>query len=456
MAYHRFLRPIRRDQLSHYSSPAPAGAKFVTKFEFQPCVAHFFQKKYTKENMAEPERAIDILAICDEWKPSKGGLSAFNRELVINLAKVSGKNVNVHCFVSQSDDADREDAKKNAVNLVTAQKIAETDNPHEWLKFPPPELPKIDVVIGHGRKFGLAACFIKMIMTKCQLPCILWLQFLHVYCPDLGKYKMSKRSADCSAGDTIDDNERKHREEVELCEKADAVIAVGKELRQKYQRSLPDIEVHAFTPGIFDSFVLDQPPRQLPLTEEDKFVCLVCGRASEEDRFLKGYDIIADAIGNLGENYKLVFVGSPSGKQREIEEWFLKTKITREQLTICGYVDQKQLKKQIRTSDMLALPSRTEGFGLVALEAISADANVLVSKQAGISRVLQTIEGGSSVIVESGCEWVDRIRQLSYQTVQKRRENAVYLRKNYAKKYSWEEECQKLLFLIKKLMMRGM
>ena len=94
--------------------------------------------------MAEPERAIDILAICDEWKPSKGGLSAFNRELVINLAKVSGENVNIHCYVSQSDDADREDAKKHGVNLVTAQKIPGTENPHEWLKLPPPELPKIN------------------------------------------------------------------------------------------------------------------------------------------------------------------------------------------------------------------------------------------------------------------------------------------------------------------------
>ena len=62
--------------------------------------------------MAETERTIDILAICDEWKPSKGGLSAFNRELVINLAKLSGDNVSIHCYVSQSDDADREDAKK--------------------------------------------------------------------------------------------------------------------------------------------------------------------------------------------------------------------------------------------------------------------------------------------------------------------------------------------------------
>ena len=403
--------------------------------------------------MAETERTIDILAICDEWKPSKGGLSAFNRELVINLAKVSGENVNIHCYVSKSDDADREDAKKYGVNLVTAQKIPGTENPHEWLKFPPPELAKIDVVIGHGRKFGLPACFITKIMNKFRLPCKL-LQFLHVCCLELGKYKTSRTD------DTIHENEEKHKDEVDLCEEADAVVAVGTALQQNYQRCLPDVEVHAFTPGIFDSFVSNQPPQPLPLAEDEEFTCLVCGRASEEDRSLKGYDIIADAIGKLGKNFKLVFVGSPAGNQRKVETWFLKkTKIKRKQLTIRGYVDQKQLKKLIRTSDMVALPSRTEGFGLVALEAISAETIVLVSKQAGISRALQSVEGGSSVIVESHDdpdEWANRIRQLSNQNVQERRERAVCLRRNYAKKYSWREECQKLLSLIKTLVMRGM
>ena len=155
----------------------------------------------------------------------------------------------------------------------------------------------------------------------------------------------------------------------------------------------------------------------------------------------------------------MVFTGSPAGKQRKVESWFLKeTKIEREQLTVRSYVDQKQLKKLIRTSDVVALPSRTEGFGLVALEAISADTNVLVSKRAGISRVLQTVEGGNSVIVKlpnNPDEWADRIQQLSNQTLQERRERAVYLRKSYAEKYSWEEECRNLLSLIKKLVMTG-
>ena len=408
------------------------------------------------EHIAEPERPIDILAICDEWKPSKGGLSAFNRELVINLAKESRGKVNVHCYVSESDEADREDAKKNGVNLVTAQKIPGTANPHEWLKFPPPEIPNVDVVIGHGRKFGLPAYFIKKFIPSKLL------QFVHVYCPDLGKYKTLKRTANCLRPDTIDENEGKHADEKELCEVADAVVAVGPALQQKYQRDLADIDVQVFTPCISASFLVNQPPRWQGAGAEGlkDFTCLVCGRADFEDRELKGYDVIANAIGSLGKKFQLKFVGSPACKQRKLEKWFLKnTNITREQLTICRFVDQSQLKKLFCSSDVVVLPSRVEGFGLVALEAISADTNVLVSKQAGISQALQTVEGANCVIVESHDdpnEWANKIRQLSNQTVQERREKAICLRENYAKTYSSQEECQKLLSLIETLVNRGM
>ena len=408
--------------------------------------------------MPEREGAIVILIICDEWKPSKGGLSAFNRQLVIDLVKESRGKFIVHCYVSQCDEADREDAKKNGVNLVTAQKIPGAANPHEWLKIPPPEIPNIDVVIGHGRKFGLPAYFIKKITQSCKL-----VQFLHVYCPDLGKYKTSKSTANCLPSDTIDENERKHADEIELCEVADAVVAVGPALQQKYQRDLLDIDVQVFTPSISASFLVNQPPRwQIhEAAEEAKdFICLVCGRADFEDRKLKGYDVIANAIGSLGKKFHLKFVGSPACKQRTLEKWFLKkTNITREQLTICRFVDQCQLKKLFCSSDVVVLPSRVEGFGLVALEAISADTNVLVSKQAGISQVLQTVEGANCVIIEAHDdpdEWANKIRHLSNQKVRERREKAIRLRENYAKKYSSQAECRKLLSSIETLVNRGM
>lgn len=42
--------------------------------------------------------------------------------------------------------------------------------------------------------------------------------------------------------------------EIELCRAADAVVAVGTRLQQKYGRSLLNVKVEIITPGIVESF----------------------------------------------------------------------------------------------------------------------------------------------------------------------------------------------------------
>ena len=172
--------------------------------------------------------------------------------------------------------------------------------------------------------------------------------------------------------------------------------------------------------------------------------CSECLRL--EDLPVKGFDVIAKAVASLGEGFHLIIVGSPPGKQRRMEEWFLtETKITREQLTIRRYCDQQELVGMFQEAHLVALPSRAEGFGLVALEAISAAVPVLVSKQSGIAKSLQKVESGGSVTVNSQKpeEWARKIWQLSQQTLQVRSENAIQLRVNYGKIYSWNAECEK-------------
>ena len=102
-------------------------------------------------------------------------------------------------------------------------------------------------------------------------------------------------------------------------------------------------------------------------------------------------------------------------------------------------------------SDLVALPSRTEGFGLVALEAISAGVPVLVSGESGIAEALQKVEGGNTVIVGSGedkDEWARRIREMYEESAEEREVNAVKLRENYRKVYSWKAECERFKGLI--------
>ncbi|XP_022804734.1 uncharacterized protein LOC111341951 [Stylophora pistillata] len=102
-------------------------------------------------------------------------------------------------------------------------------------------------------------------------------------------------------------------------------------------------------------------------------------------------------------------------------------------------------------SDLVALPSRTEGFGLVALEAISSGVPILVSGESGVAEALQKVEGGNSVIVESdddAVEWARRISEVSNQSPKEREAKARQLRENYRKVYSWGEQCEMFKGLI--------
>ena len=388
---------------------------------------------------------INVMFLCDEWKSSKGGLSTFNREFAVNLAQTTSSSIKVHCYVSQSDELSRNDARQHRVNLITARSIPGSVDPLDWLKFPPPELPNPDIVVGHGRKFGTPACCIVR-AAKCK-----WMHFVHVFCEDLGKFK----AAQSVAVDTIEENEKKHKIEIELCKEADVVVAVGSRLQQKYSNCLPHVEVEIITPGIFEKFSNESSQLVKDKLVKRKFNVFMFGRASFEDLTLKGYDIVANAIGSLGKMFELTFVGSSPGEHTKVRQWFLdKTSITLNQITIRGYCnDEDELKMMYYASDIIVLPSRTEGFGLVALEAISAGVPVLVAGESGIAEALLQVEGGESVIIESDDpeEWAQRIQQLSRQSPEQREYNAKLLRDNYNKTYSWSNECERFKRMIQDL-----
>ena len=250
----------------------------------------------------EKSKLVNILFVCDEWNSSNGGLSTFNREFAINLAKASRDDCAIYCFVCQSSESDREDAEKNVVNLITAKSIPGTHDRLEWLRLPPLELSHPDVVIGHGQKFGTPAyCIVQN--AKCK-----WIQFVHVFCEDLGKYKQTDTYTQT---DAVEENERKHGDEIKLCKVANAVLAVGSRLQRKYSRCLPDKKVHTITPGIFDKFVNLSDKKLGNISHSpDEFSVFVFGRGFYEDLAFKGYDIIANALGSLGEKFKMTFVGS--------------------------------------------------------------------------------------------------------------------------------------------------
>ena len=52
---------------------------------------------------------------------------------------------------------------------------------------------------------------------------------MHVFCEDLGKYKQTET-------DAVEENEKKHKEEIKLCKESNCVVTVGSRLQQKGRR----------------------------------------------------------------------------------------------------------------------------------------------------------------------------------------------------------------------------
>lgn len=107
----------------------------------------------------------------------------------------------------------------------------------------------------------------------------------------------------------------------------------------------------------------------------------------------------------------------------------------------------------LHEADLVVLPSRAEGFGLAALEAISAAIPVLISRHSGIALTLQKVEGGDSVIVanQGPEEWARRIEELSRQAPKERSDNASHLREKYRKVYPWSIERERFKEIIENL-----
>ena len=61
--------------------------------------------------------------------------------------------------------------------------------------------------------------------------------------------------------------------------------------------------------------------------------------------------------------------------------------------------------------DMVIMPSKSEGFGLVALEALSAGLPILVGSNSGFARAIEDIPLGLHSIVDSEdpAKWAERV-----------------------------------------------
>ena len=103
--------------------------------------------------------------------------------------------------------------------------------------------------------------------------------------------------------------------------------------------------------------------------------------------------------------------------------------------------------------DLAIMPSRTEGFGITALKALSAGLPILVSGNSGLGEALRKVVLGPQSVVDSEdpIKWAEEIKRVRQKERGLRLLEARHLRKNYLEKYSWEEPCRSLVIKMKNL-----
>ena len=386
-----------------------------------------------QENMT-----LKVTLLSSEWKSSTNGdLSTINRELAIQLAK--HPNVDVSVLLPNCSREDRRIAESYKVRLIEAERIPGVE-PVLCLSFPPRN-HTMDCVIGHGVHLGRPIASIKRNpnYSHCK-----WIQVVHSAPEEDGMYK------------NISEGQKMQETEIQLCKMADQVITIGPKLAEAYKRYLRPVKqeenVFDLTPSVFSEFLKVEQA-----TEERRTFCiLVIGSGDScEDFNVKGYDIAAKAIAELKDkSYKLNFVCAAGGKGDIVAEKLLHHCISRNQLIVRSFDDDREgLANLFCEMDLAIMPSMTEGFGIRALEALSAGLPVLVSGNSGLGEALKKVSLGSQSVVDSEDpkDWSKEIKRVRQKERVVRLSESHLLREKYLEKYNWEEPCKSLVIKMKDL-----
>ena len=127
------------------------------------------------------------------------------------------------------------------------------------------------------------------------------------------------------------------------------------------------------------------PPFNVPMSSNGRFIVLFLGRITEQKGphyFIKA----AEKILSVRQDIDFIVAGEGDQLPYAIETCARLGISSHVHFT--GFLDRNEVSKFYQLSDVYVMPSTSEPFGLVCLEAIAHDVPVVISKQSGVSEVL--------------------------------------------------------------------
>ena len=314
-----------------------------------------------------------VLALNCAWPASKGGIPTFNRHLLAAFAAAGHRTA---CLVEAPTRDDIGDAAALGVELLAAERTPA--GPSMVLDSPAARLFEPDIVVGHDRFTGPSA----WVHKRQYHPDAALVHIVHTAPAEIERFKGG-------AGIT-ERTEVRERITRQIAADADVVAAVGSRLQRYTADLLEDgsgrIRVVRLEPGLGQ---LHPSMRRPPPKKQ------VLMLARTDDLELKGLDIAARSFaavpGADADALGLLVRGAPPGECDSLHRKLVAISgAARERIDVRPFTtDPSELRRDMLRSLVCVMPSRVEGFGLVALDAIAAGTPLLLSGKSGAAELLR-------------------------------------------------------------------
>lgn len=137
--------------------------------------------------------------------------------------------------------------------------------------------------------------------------------------------------------------------------------------------------------------IADVPPARPARWDDERIKVLFVGRLDQQ----KGFDTLLDAVEPLQDRVALRVIG------KAVAGPMASPRPRRSQVEYLGWRSLAEIATEIAAADVVAIPSRWEGFGLVALEAMRAGVAVVASAVGGLREIVVDGETGRLVPPDS-------------------------------------------------------
>ncbi|MFI9724541.1 glycosyltransferase family 4 protein [Streptomyces sp. NPDC052396] len=373
-----------------------------------------------------------VLTLSTAWAGHSGGVTV-NRELSLALADL-GHDVTARVSVPSPSHP-----RVNVQGLEPVLGI--TDERGQLLRAD--GLPRnIDVIVGHGRFTGGAASYLRdQFYPQAKV-----VHIVHALTDELDRLR----------DDPMQATEHANTERL-LIGKADVAMGLGPLLTDdaaRLARMSPTPPVVAeMPPGV----ILGEPPSPSPA--QGRLNLLLFGRADDP---LKGARLAAEAAGQLhsqGMNLQLTVLGAQPSQLR-VQERAL-SDVAGFPVKVKPFTpDRALIEAEIRGADLVLMPSKHEGFGLVATEAAGFGVPVSVASNTGVGmffgdarRVPEHL--GQPSVVQSPLQaddkqlaqlWAGHIKsRLDPDALAQTRARALELQELLGKNYTWQHSAEAML-----------